>query len=45
MTKGAPSVRTYPFDLIRIAYSKCGRKGQYWQETLLNRFQSRSIHT
>jgi hypothetical protein len=38
MNRDALTVRTYPFDLIRISCVKCGRTGQYQRQTLIDRF-------
>ena len=38
MTKDAPTTSTYPFPMIRLVCDKCGRKGQYRRQTLIDRF-------
>jgi hypothetical protein len=38
MTNGALTLRTYPFDLVRIVCHKCNRAGQYHRGGLVDRF-------
>lgn len=32
------TLRDYPDDVVRLACEKCGRRGQYWKQSLLVRF-------
>jgi hypothetical protein len=38
MTKGALTLRTYPYPMVRISCQKCGRAGQYRRQTLIDRY-------
>jgi hypothetical protein len=38
MNRHVLTVRTYPFDLVRISCAKCARIGQYRRQTLIDRF-------
>jgi hypothetical protein len=35
---GSLTLRDYPGDVVRLACEKCGRRGQYWKQSLLVRF-------
>jgi hypothetical protein len=35
---GSLTLRDYPDDVVRLACGKCGRRGQYWKQSLLARF-------
>ena len=32
------TLRHYPDEVVRLACEKCGRRGQYWKQSLLVRF-------
>ena len=35
---GSLQLRDYPGDLVRLSCEKCGRKGQYREQTLVDRY-------